>query len=288
MVANVAGELAKVTGLVPEGTNSHTFEPSPSMATTLAQTNVFFANGLTLEENTIELARTNLPSSADVCELGTAVLPVGDYIYDFSFPKEGGKPNPHLWTNPKLAIKYVALIRDVLVKMDPSNAEAYTSNAAAYTAKLEAFSAAVTTATATLPVGDRKLLTYHDAFAYFADDYGWEVLGAIQPSDFDEPTPREVSDLINQVRDSKVKAIFGSEVYPSPVLEQIGRETGATYVDVLRDDDLPGEPGDADHSFLGLMQFDYVTMVEALGGDASALKNLDVADVSPDTAVYPQ
>ncbi len=288
MVANVAGELAKVTGLVPEGTNSHTFEPSPSMATTLAQTNVFFANGLTLEENTIELARTNLPSSADVCELGTAVLPVGDYIYDFSFPKEGGKPNPHLWTNPKLAIKYVALIRDVLVKMDPSNAEAYTSNAAAYTAKLEAFSAAVTTATATLPVGDRKLLTYHDAFAYFADDYGWEVLGAIQPSDFDEPTPREVSDLISQVRDSKVKAIFGSEVYPSPVLEQIGRETGATYVDVLRDDDLPGEPGDADHSFLGLMQFDYVTMVEALGGDASALKNLDVADVSPDTAVYPQ
>ena len=85
-----------------------------------------------------------------------------------------------------------------------------------------------------------------------------------------------------------MKAIFGSEVYPSPVLEQIGRETGATYVDVLRDDDLPGEPGDADHSFLGLMQFDYVTMVEALGGDASALKNLDVADVSPDTAVYPQ
>ena len=67
MVANVAGELANVTGLVPEGTNSHTFEPSPSMATTLAQTNVFFANGLTLEENTIELARTNLPSSADVC-----------------------------------------------------------------------------------------------------------------------------------------------------------------------------------------------------------------------------
>ena len=258
------------------------------MATTLAQTNVFFANGLTLEENTIELARTNLPSSADVCELGTAVLPVGDYIYDFSLPKEGGKPNPHLWTNPKLAIKYVALIRDVLVKMDPSNAEAYTSNAADYTAKLEAFSAAVTTATATLPVGDRKLLTYHDAFAYFADDYGWEVLGAIQPSDFDEPTPREVSDLISQVRDSKVKAIFGSEVYPSPVLYQIGRETGATYVDVLRDDDLPGEPGDADHSFLGLMQFDYVTMVEALGGDASALKNLDVADVSPDTAVYPQ
>jgi len=288
MVANVAGGLAKITGLVPEGTNSHTFEPSPSMATTLAQADVFFANGLTLEENTIELARTNLPPSAGVCELGTAVLPVGDYIYDFSFPEEGGKPNPHLWTNPKLAVKYVMLIRDVLVKMDPSNAEAYTSNAASYTTKLEALSAAVTTATATLPASDRKLLTYHDAYAYFANDYGWQVLGAMQPSDFDEPTPREVSDLINQVKNSKVKAIFGSEVFPSPVLEQVGRETGATYVDVLRDDDLPGEPGDADHSFLGLMKFDYVTMVEALGGDASALKNLDVTDVAPDKAVYSQ
>ncbi|MGA0893213.1 MAG: zinc ABC transporter substrate-binding protein, partial [Ilumatobacteraceae bacterium] len=68
----------------------------------------------------------------------------------------------------------------------------------------------------------------------------------------------------------------------------IGSETGVQYVDVLRDDDLPGEPGDPEHSFLGLMRFDYVTMVEALGGDASALLALDVADVVPDMAVYPQ
>ena len=73
------------------------------------------------------------------------MLPVADYIYDFSFPEDGGKPNPHLWTNPKLAIEYVALIRDVLVKMDPANAAAYTSNAAAYTNKLNALDAAVAT-----------------------------------------------------------------------------------------------------------------------------------------------
>ena len=113
-------------------------------------------------------------------------------------------------------------------------------------------------------------------------------MGAIQPSNFEEPTPREVGDLIAQVRDSKVKAIFGSEVFPSPVLAQIGRETGVTYIDVLRDDDLLGEPGDADHSYLGLMQFDYVTMIEALGGDATAIRNLDITDVVPDTANYPQ
>ena len=94
--------------------------------------------------------------------------------------------------------------------------------------------------------------------------------------------------MINQVKTENVKAIFGSEVFPSPILEQIGAETDVRYIDVLRDDDLIGEPGDADHSWLGLMRFDFVTIVEALGGDTSALKSLDVSDVAKDTAVYPQ
>ena len=98
------------------------------------------------------------------------------------------------------------------------------------------------------------------------------MIGAIQPSDFDEPSAREVAELITQVRATGVPAVFGSEVFPSPVLEQIGDETGVRYVDVLRDDDLPGEPGDAEHSWLGLMRFDYITMIEALGGDAAALE----------------
>jgi ABC-type Zn uptake system ZnuABC Zn-binding protein ZnuA len=286
IVANIAGDLADVVGIVPEGTNSHTFEPSPSVAEVLSKADVVFANGLVLEEPTKDLATANLRTGAVLCELGTAVLPEAEYIYDFSFPKDGGKPNPHLWTDPKLAAKYVMLVRDVLVTADPANADHYRANATAYLAKIDLLDAAVRTASATVP--SRTLLTYHDAYAYFARDYGWTVLGAIQPSNFDEPTPGEVARLIEQVRTSGVPAIFGSEVFPSPVLEQIGNETGATYVDVLRDDDLPGEPGDPEHSFLGLMQFDYVTLVTALGGDAGAIAQLDVTDVTPDTAEYPQ
>ncbi len=288
IVANVAGGLADIVGLVPEGTNSHTFEPAPSVAATLATTDVLFANGLVLEEPTKELAVENLPEGAALCELGTAILPVADYIYDFSFPRDGGKPNPHLWTNPPMAKQYSEVVRDVLARMDPANATAYRNNATAYAARLDALDAAMVTATATVPESQRKLLTYHDAYAYFAKTYGWTVIGAIQPSSFDEPTAKEVADLIRQVRETGVPAIFGSEVFPSPVLEQIGNEAGVKYVDVLRDDDLPGEPGDPDHSFLGLMQFDYITMVEALGGDAAALMAVDVSDVAPDTASYPQ
>ena len=289
IIANIAGGTdASINGIVPEGTNSHTFEPKPSDAATLEQADVIFINGLVLEEPTKELALANLKDGAMICELGSQILPESEYIYVFSFPREGGKPNPHLWTNPPMAKEYAAVARDLLSALNPNNAAIFAANYEAFAAKVDALDAAMTTATATIPQDQRKLLTYHDAYAYFAVHYGYTVIGAIQPSSFDEPTPKEIANLITQVRESGVTAVFGSEVFPSPVMEQIGAETGVRYVDVLRDDDLIGEPGDADHSWLGLMRFNYVTMVEALGGDASALKTLDVSDVVKDSATYPQ
>lgn len=289
IVANIAGGTsAVITGIVPEGTNSHTFEPRPSDAATLESADIVFINGLVLEEPTKDLALANLRLGANVCELGTEILPESEYIFDFSFPKEGGKPNPHLWTNPPMAKKYAEVVRDVLVRRDPTNGAIYERNFLAFALKIDALDEAIKIATATIPADQRKLLTYHDAYAYFATNYGFTVVGAIQPSSFNEPTPKEVGELISQVKDQNVKAIFGSEVFPSTVLEQIGAETGVRYVDVLRDDDLIGEPGDPEHSWLGLMRFDFATIVEALGGDASALRSLDVRDVVKDGAKYPQ
>jgi ABC-type Zn uptake system ZnuABC Zn-binding protein ZnuA len=288
-VANIAGgSSAIITGIVPEGTNSHTFEPRPSDAATLESADIVFINGLVLEEPTKDLALANIKTGSNVCELGTEILPESEYIFDFSFPKEGGKPNPHLWTNPPMAKQYAQVVRDVLVRRDPSNASIYERNFSAFALKIDALDEATKTATATIPEDQRKLLTYHDAYAYFATNYGFTVVGAIQPSSFDEPTPKDIAELISQVKSQKVRAIFGSEVFPSTVLEQIGVETDVRYVDVLRDDDLIGEPGDAEHSWLGLMRFNFVTIVEALGGDASALKSLDVRDVAKDEAKYPQ
>lgn len=289
IVANIAGGTGTmIRGIVPEGTNSHTFEPRPSDAATLENADVIFINGLVLEEPTKELAVANLKDGAIICEIGTKFLPESQYIYDFSFPKEGGKPNPHLWTNPPMAKQYAEVVRDVLVRLSPNYTSIFNENFEAFAAKIDALDAAMVIATATIPEAQRKLVTYHDAYAYFAVHYGFTVVGALQPSSFSEPTPKEIANLINQIRAEGVTAIFGSEVFPSPVLEQIGAEANVRYIDVLRDDDLIGEPGDTEHSWLGLMRFNFATIVEALGGDASALKTLDVSDVVPDSAVYPQ
>jgi ABC-type Zn uptake system ZnuABC Zn-binding protein ZnuA len=287
IVASVAGHRADVRGIVPEGTNSHTFEPKPSVAELLATADLIFVNGLKLEDPTVELADQNKKDGARVVALGTTVLPARDYVYDFSFPRSEGKPNPHLWTDPKYTKMYAAVVRDELSKADPEGARDYADGYTRIAAQVDALDGAMRTAFATIPAGNRKLLTYHDAYAYFSKDYGFDVIGAIQPSDFEEPTPKEVAALIDQIRSTKVPAVFGSEVFPSPVLAQLGRETGVRYVDSLRDDDLPGAPGDADHSLLGLLRFDYRTITKALGGDPSALADLELARLT-DAARYPQ
>ncbi len=104
------------------------------------------------------------------------------------------------------------------------------------------------------------------------------VVGAAQPSDFSEPSPREVAAIIEQIGAENVPAIFGSEVYPSPVLEQIARETGAIYVDELRDDEPPGAEGSPEHTYLGMMLDNMRLMIPALGGNVDALAGIERFD----------
>ena len=138
-----------------------------------------------------------------------------------------------------------------------------------------------------MPAGGLELLTYHDAYAYFAKTYGWKVIGAVQPSNFEDPQPKEIARLVDQIKAEQVPVIFGSEVFPSKVLEQIAAETGARYEDTLRDDDLPGAPGDADHSWLGLMRYDYRTMIAGLGGTTTNLDALDTSTSHPTRRTTP-
>jgi len=279
VVYNIAGEHAEIVGIVPEGVNSHTYEPAPSDARQLVDADLIFINGLKLEEPTLKLAEANAKDGAEIVLLGDQTISPEEYVFDFSFPEEGGSPNPHLWPNPFLTLKYAEIVRDTLIARDPAHADAYTANYAAFAERIEALDAAIKATVASIPEQNRKLLTYHDSWAYFAPVYGMTVIGAIQPSDFAEPSAREIVEIIEQLKAEQAPAIFGSEVFPSPVLEQIARESGAAYVDDLRDDDLPGQPGDDNHSYFGLMAENLRIMAEALGGDPSIMAAFDTRNV---------
>ena len=290
IVENIGGTRIRLRGVVPEGVNSHSFEPAPSVAAILSNADLVFLNGLFLEEPTLEMASATQKAGSEIVSLGERAIARDQWQFDFSFPRQGGHPNPHLWPDPILALRYAQIVRDKLAEHDPDNADYYAANYDVFDARIAALDAAIIVAVATVPPENRKLLTYHDSWAYFAQRYGMTVIGAVQPSDFSEPSAREVVALIKQIRSQGIPAVFGSNVFPSDVMQTIASESGALYVDGLSDDDLPGSPGDPRHTYIGLEVNNLEIMISSLGGDPAALRDIDTGLVftGESPAIYPQ
>jgi ABC-type Zn uptake system ZnuABC Zn-binding protein ZnuA len=277
LVRQVMGDRGELSGLVPDGVDSHTYEPAPEDARVLSDADLFIANGLFLEEPSLDMAEANMGEGSEIVTLADQTIDRDDWAFDFSFPEDEGVPNPHLWLNVGYATDYVEQIRDALADIDPDGADGYRSNAEAYLEELSELDDAIGEAIATIPSESRKLVTYHDSWPYFGERYGIDVVGAVQPSDFSEPSAGEVREIIEQVTAEDVPAVFGSEVFPSDVVGTIAEEAGAEYVEELSDDELPGEPGDADHSYVAMMEQNVRTMVDNLGGDPNPLDGVDPA-----------
>ncbi|HEX7033060.1 MAG TPA: metal ABC transporter substrate-binding protein [Nitrososphaera sp.] len=275
IVRNIGGDRIELTGLVPEGVNSHTFQLTPSDAILVRNADLVIINGLHLEVDFERVVEAAGNPDLQVLRLADNTITMDQWVFDFSFPEEKGDPNPHLWLNVAYAMNYAELVRDRLVEMDPANADYYSSNAEKYLALLQELDQGIMQAVQTVPPENRKLVTYHDSWAYFAPRYGMTVVGAVQPSDFGEPTPQEVARIIDQIRVEGVPAIFASEVFPSKVIDQIAREANVQVVETLRDDDLPGEPGDPENTYVGMMVANVRAMVVSLGGNIDALEGID-------------
>jgi ABC-type Zn uptake system ZnuABC Zn-binding protein ZnuA len=290
IVSNIAGDRVEVKGIIPEGTDSHTFEPRPSDADLLSKANLVIANGLHLESPTEKMAKASKQKDTQIYELGTSTITEKDWLFDFSFPKEKGDPNPHLWVNPKYAANYAKLAAQQLTVLDPAGKDYYATNLKNYLQRVDALDKATVAVVASIPAKNRKLLTYHDSWAYWARQYGFEVIGAIQPSDFKQPSAQDVAKLIDQIKKVEVPAIFGSEVYPSKVEEQIAREAKVKTANTA-DDELPGkgsanamENTNPEHTYIGMMANNMKIIAANLGGNPDLVKNLNTADVVGPTA----
>ena len=275
IIKNMGGNKVDLTGLVPEGINSHMFELIPSDVVKVNNADLIIIDGLeTNIEEVAEEARSK-NTRLQILRLGDNMITLEQWVFDFSFPKEVGDPNPHLWLNVAYAIKFANLTRDKLIEMDPQNTQYYSTNTDRYISLLKKLDHGIKQAVQTVPLQNRKLLTYHDSWAYFAPRYNMTVIGAVQPSDFGEPTPQEVARIIEQIRTEKV---FASEVFPTEVIDQIAKEGNINIVETSSDDDLPGNPGDPEHSYVGMMLKNMENMLVPLGGNITSLNNVDPRD----------
>lgn len=292
LVAQVGGDRVEVSAVVPSGADAHTYEPRPRDVVGLTEVDVFFAVGLDLNPAVVALAEQSVPDHAPVVRLGELLSTdqlIFDHVHDHSHDHghdhdhshdhdhghvQGSQagPNPHVWTSLRNAIDLVDHIATVLADVDHQGADYYRQRAADYQRELQELHTAIAAAADTIPAGSRTLVTYHDAWSYFARDYGLKMVTAVQPSDYAEPSAGDVRAVIDLIREHDVPAIFGSEEFPAGVLETIAAETGATYVGDLADDVLPGEPGSPGHTYLELMRRNAHRIVSALGGDASGLE----------------
>jgi ABC-type Zn uptake system ZnuABC Zn-binding protein ZnuA len=236
LVEQVGGDLVTVTSLVPKGGDVHTFEPKPADVTQVAHAKLLVMNGLGLDdwlEKTItNAAATGTPLLKLAVDLpGVALLPGED----------PGTQNPHLFMDPKYAEVYVDRIAAALKAADGPNAGRYDTQATAYEGRLEALDASVRSKIATIPEASRKLVTFHDAFPYYAREYGITIVGVAVEAPGQDPTAAETAALITAIRAAGVKAIFSEDQFPTRLVDQLASETGTTVVANLYDDAL-GDP----------------------------------------------
>lgn len=279
LVSQVAGDRAEVSSIVPAGVDGHTYEPTPGDVRTLTEVDLLILPDVELNPVVSSLAFDNLPDDADVVDLNALVVPEDEVIFADSHshgdgPAHGHQRNVHTWTNLPYAKAMVSEIVTALSDADPDGAEVYQANGEALLTKIEELMSASQQALSTVPDDNRTLVVYHDSWSYFGRFYGFDVQGALQAVNFAEPSAAELRTMVQQVQAAGVPAFFGSEVFPTSVLEQVASESGVDYVGNLSDDKLPGEPGDPNHSYVGMMTENVRLIVDGLGGDSTALDDL--------------
>jgi zinc/manganese transport system substrate-binding protein len=258
LVRQVGGERVDVQGLLSPGADPHGYEPRPSDAASLVDAGVVFKSGGDLDEWLDELI-DNAGGDADVVTLIDSVKKI-----------EGeGETDPHWWQDPRNALLAVAAIRDALSEADPDGRRVYERNAAAYSRELRRLDEQIAACIGKVPAAKRKLVTTHDSLGYFARRYDIDVVGSVIPSlsTQAQPSAGDIADLVDQVRDEGVAAVF-PEAETSERLEQaLAREAGARVGDPLWADTLGGEDSGAE-TYLDAMAANTAALVTGMSGGA--------------------
>lgn len=259
---NIAGNRAQVDSLIPEGMDPHAFELTPQDIVRITECDVFILNGGGLE-GWAQSVLKNIQPGQLVLEASQGLAP--------RLPEAGtevgheSESDPHFWLDPVLVIHYVENIRNGLIQVDSAGESEYTANAENYIKQLKDLDAWIQSQVDQIPVENKLLVTNHESFGYFADRYGFKIVGTIIPSVSTgvSPSARQLADLINHIRETKAPAIF-IETGANPQLAiQVEAETGAKVVTGLNTHSIQSSNGQ-ESSYIAMMKWNVTEIVNAL------------------------
>ena len=260
------GDNVMIETIVPAGVDVHTFEPSPADAQKLAGADLIVMNGLGLDEWALSLLEAAGKSEEDVLELAEGIDESNAWVYlegeehDEEEGKEEaeegeehghGGSDPHIWLDPKGAAIYVDRIAARVAAELPERAAEIESARDAGLAKIAALDEELRVSFAAVETSKRKIVTFHDAFGYFARAYEIEIVGVAVEAPGQEPSAKEIAALIDAIKAAGVTSVFSEAQFPSKVLDQVAAETGATVLEDLFSDALGEAPA---NSYLGAMR----------------------------------
>ena len=231
-VGNVGGDKVNVASLVGRNGDIHVFAPAPSDAKTVGAVKLLIINGLGLEGWLPRLVQS-AGSKAQVVTVSAGIAPL----------KLGSAADPHAWQSVPNARIYVSDIANALAAADPDDAEFFRARAKAYLDKLEALDREVREAVAKIPPERRKVISTHDAFGYFAAEYGVQFVAPLGVSTETEPSARDIAAIIGQIKAQKIPAVFLENISDDRLIRRIAAETGAKVGGTLISDGLTGEKG---------------------------------------------
>jgi zinc/manganese transport system substrate-binding protein len=256
LVKQVGGEHVDVTAIVGPDGDAHVFQPSPLDAKAVADAQLVVINGLGLEGWTARLIQSS-GTKAPVVVASKGVRPLQGE------GEEAGKADPHAWQSIANAKIYVANIRDGLMSADPADKADFEANAKSYLARLDQLEAEVKAAIASIPQRNRKIITTHDAFGYFARAYGMSFIAPQGVSTETEPSAKDVAKIIRQIKAQRIPAVFLENISDDRLMQQIARETGARIGDKLYSDAL-SKPGAGAATYVDMMHNNVAAFMKAL------------------------
>jgi ABC-type Zn uptake system ZnuABC Zn-binding protein ZnuA len=251
---NVAGDRVQVDSLLPVGVDPHAYQASPSDVAKVTESTVLIINGLEYE-HFLESLLENVGGERLVIEASAGLSPAEDAASEHGV-------DPHMWLDPNLVITYAENIRDGLASADPEGKSIYEANTEAYISQLQELDAQITEQVSQIPADKRLLVTNHEALGYFADRYGFTIIGAVVPSVSSDaaPSAQQMAQLVEQIKTSGARAVFLNETDNPVLATQIAQETGVKVVDDLYVESL----NENAPTYIDMMKHNVTRIVEAL------------------------